>query len=111
MPWYPFSKRVLVTSRYSGSPEAPGSLVRSRTAINLTLFGRDLRKAVVSNGRYRRTRTTPTFSPFSTRFLTVASAVSPPDAIMMITRSASGGETAEATVRNLVEKGEKVGVV
>ncbi len=39
------------TSRYSGSPDEPGSLVRSRTAIDLAVVGRADTKLEMSNGR------------------------------------------------------------
>ena len=35
--------RAVSTSLYSGSPSAPGSLVRSSTAIDLTVLGKALR--------------------------------------------------------------------
>ena len=49
------------TSRYSGSPMAPGSLVRSRTLIVLTVSGIASIRCLCENGRYRRTLIRPTF--------------------------------------------------
>jgi hypothetical protein len=46
--------------RFAG---APGSLVRSRTAMDLTLAGNAARKWLADSGWYRRTWSTPTFSP------------------------------------------------
>ncbi len=46
---------------------APGSFVRSRTAIDFTVFGRDFTNAGMSKGRKTRTLTMPTFSPLPTR--------------------------------------------
>ena len=46
LPW----KRAL-TSVKRGSPTAPGSLVRSRTAMRRTLFGRTEKKYFSENGR------------------------------------------------------------
>ena len=39
------------TSKKSGSPGAPGSLVRSKTVICFTVAGRAFRNAQASNGR------------------------------------------------------------
>ena len=50
-------------SRYKGSPKAPGSLVRSSTAIFLTVLGITFNKAFVDQGRYNLTLIKPTFSP------------------------------------------------
>ena len=49
--------------------EAPGSLVRSSTAMDLTVAGRAATKCSMANGRYRRTLTTPTFSPLAHQIL------------------------------------------
>ena len=44
-----------VTSRNNGSPPAPGSFVRSMTAIEVTEAGIVSRRASTGSGRYRRT--------------------------------------------------------
>src|SRR5690349_12766727 len=54
------SASAAVTSRYSGSPVAPGSFVRSSTAMLRTVLGSAARNALQANGRYRRTFNTPT---------------------------------------------------
>src|ERR1700686_2588975 len=46
---------VLITSRYSGSPDAPGSLVSSSTAIERTDDGSAVMKSAAEKGRYKRT--------------------------------------------------------
>ena len=53
-------------SWYSGSPGAPGSFVRSSTAIARTVGGSAPANASPENGRKSRTFTTPTFSPPAT---------------------------------------------
>ena len=82
---------AVITSLYSGSPSAPGSLVRSSTAIAFTPAGNAFTKCSAENGRYSRTFSNPTFSPCLFRYSTVSRAVSAPEPIRMITRSASGG--------------------
>ncbi len=52
---------------YSGSPSAPGSFVRSMTAIFSTVAGSAATNLLDTNGRYRRTFTRPTFSPCAFR--------------------------------------------
>ena len=52
--------------------------------------GSDVMNAPRSKGRYSRTFTSPTFSPFATSASTVSCAVSQPEPITMRTRSASG---------------------
>ena len=52
---------------YSGSPSAPGSFVRSMTAIFLHVAGSAAMNFSLTNGRYRRTFTRPTFSPCAFR--------------------------------------------
>jgi hypothetical protein len=84
---------AVTTSRYRGSPTLPGSLVRSRTATLLTVAGNAAMKCSTEKGRYRRTLTTPTFSPRVARYSTVSWAASAPEPINTITRSASGGPT------------------
>ncbi len=84
------SARAARTSRYSGSPIAPGSLVRSSTAIERTVFGSAATNAPVSNGRYSRTVTMPTFSPPATSFATASCVAPVPEPICTTTRSASG---------------------
>ena len=59
----PASARAFTTSRYSGSPADPGSLVRSSTAIFVAVSGSAAAKCSTLNGRYSRTFSTPTFSP------------------------------------------------
>src|ERR1019366_8304317 len=61
--------------------------------MDLTLAGRDSMKRCTSNGRYRRTFSTPTLAPSRFRYSTVSSAVSPPEPIMISTRSAFGSPT------------------
>ncbi len=84
------STSAVTTSWYSGSPMAPGSLVRSSTAIERTVFGSALTKACVSNGRYRRTVSKPTFSPAATSLVTASREAPTPEPICTSTRSASG---------------------
>ena len=50
-----------------GSPIAPGSFVLSRTVICFTDSGIASISASAQNGLYRRTFTTPTFSPAAIR--------------------------------------------
>jgi hypothetical protein len=69
---------------------APGSLVRSSTAIALTVFGRPDEEGSASNGRNSRTLTTPTFSPCGDQLLDRLVAAPAPEPISTITRSASG---------------------
>ncbi len=83
------SASAATTSSQSGSPGAPGSFVRSRTAIVFTVFGRAATKCARDHGRYRRTLRTPTFSPFAFSHFAVSSHVSAPEPITTITRSAS----------------------
>jgi len=78
------------TSCKSGSPAEPGSLVRSSTPRVRTVAGKALRKAVVSNGRYRRTVSTPTLRPSATSLSTVARTVETPEPIRTVTCSAWG---------------------
>ena len=63
----PASLRVVATSRYKGSPNAPGSFVRSRTAIFLAVLGITSNNAEDTQGRYKRTLIKPTFSPFAVK--------------------------------------------
>ena len=84
------SANSVSTSWYSGSPTAPGSLVRSSTAIALVVFGSAAKKWSGENGRNRWTCTTPTFSPCAVRKSTVSRAVSAPEPMTTSTRSASG---------------------
>ena len=56
-----------MTSMYSGSPSAPGSFVRSMTAIFCTVAGSAAMNFSDTNGRYRRTFTRPTFWPCALR--------------------------------------------
>jgi hypothetical protein len=72
---------------------APGSLVRSRTAIDFTLAGSAATKLSIENGRYKRTLRSPTFSPAAVSASTVSWATSAPEPIMTMTRSASGAPT------------------
>ena len=48
---------------------APGSLVRSSTAIAFTVAGSAATKCSTENGRYRRTFSSPTFSPAAVKVL------------------------------------------
>ena len=84
------SVSAATTSRNSGSPIEPGSLVRSSTAIRRTLAGSASTSARAGNGRYSRTCTTPTRSPRALSEATVSRTVSPPEPITTSTRSASG---------------------
>ena len=84
------STSAVTTSWYSGSPMAPGSLVRSSTAIDFTLFGSAATKASVSKGRYSRTVSRPTFSPAAVSCSTASRDAPTPDPICTSTRSASG---------------------
>jgi hypothetical protein len=45
------SMKQVSTSLYRGSPVAPGSFVRSRTAIAFTVAGRTSKKCFAENGR------------------------------------------------------------
>ncbi len=80
----------MTTSWYSGSPGAPGSFVRSSTAIARTVGGSAPANASAENGRKSRTFTTPTFSPPATSASTVSSTAPTPEPISTTTRSASG---------------------
>ena len=84
------SVSAAITSWYIGSPTAPGSLVRSITAMERTVFGSAATKALVSSGRYRRTVSRPTFSPAATSLATASRVAPTPEPICTITRSASG---------------------
>ncbi len=55
------------TSRNSGSPSDPGSLVRSSTATRRAVGGSAATSAAAGNGRYSRTWSTPTRSPCPAR--------------------------------------------
>ena len=57
--------------------------------IFLTVAGNAASKSFEENGRYNLTLTSPTFSLCSRRACTVSSAVSQPDPIITMTRSAS----------------------
>ncbi len=80
-------------SRYSGSPALPGSLVRSSTAMARAEAGTAAAKSVTENGRKRRTFTRPTRSPRAASHSTVSCAVSVPEPIATMTRSAAGWPT------------------
>ena len=90
MPAILASRSAVTMSRYIGSPRAPGSFVRSSTAIALTVAGSAFAKCSRENGRYRRTFSTPTFSPFAISHSTASCVTSAPEPITMTTRSASG---------------------
>ena len=81
---------AVLTSRYRGSPIAPGSLVRSSTAIDFTLDGKLSSNASMSNGLYSLTKTIPSFSPLAFSAVTVFSAVSLAEPIKTMIRSAFG---------------------
>ena len=68
----------------------PGSLVRSSTAILVAVGGNASSSACAGNGRYSRTWSTPTRSPWSTSVVTVSCTVCAADPISTTTRSASG---------------------
>ena len=78
------------TSRNSGSPSEPGSLVRSSTASRRALAGIAASTAAAGKGRNSRTWTTPTFSSRAARWAAVSAAVWPPEPMITITRSACG---------------------
>ncbi len=84
------SASVVTTSWNSGSPTAPGSFVRSSTAIELTVAGSAASRASVGNGRNKRIVASPTFSPSATSFATVSPTAPEPEPIITMTRSASG---------------------
>ena len=67
MSFNPASRSVVATSKYNGSARAPGSLVRSSTATFLAVLGRTFNKCLLDQGRYKRTLTQPTFSPFAVK--------------------------------------------
>ena len=81
---------VATSAWYIGSPTAPGSLVRSRTAIDRTLEGRAASTASDGNGWNRRMHSIPTFSPPATSASTVSSTAPAPEPMITTTRSASG---------------------
>ncbi len=85
--------RVVMTSWHSGSAGAPGSLVRSNTAIDRTVSGRAARNASVGKGRNRRTISAPTFSPASIIASTASMAAPAPEPISTTTRVASAAPT------------------
>ena len=87
------STSAVTTSWYSGSPGAPGSFVRSSTAIRRTVDGIAATSASVENGRNSRTFTAPTRSPRAIRASTVSSTAPHPDPMSSTTRSASGCPT------------------
>ena len=66
-PSRPSTDSAFTTSMYRGSPMEPGSLVRSSTAIFFTVSGRAATNFSVTKGRYKRTFTRPTFSPWAVR--------------------------------------------
>ncbi len=55
-----------------------------------TLFGSAATKSAIEKGRNRRTRSTPTFWPALSAHSTYSVAVSPPEPMTTMTRSASG---------------------
>jgi hypothetical protein len=81
------------TSRYSGSPIGARLLGAVEHGDRLDRGGQRGDEVRDENGRYSRTLSTPTFSPWATRCSTVSWAVSAPEPIIMITRSASGAPT------------------
>ena len=87
------SASAVTTSWYSGSPCAPGSFVRSSTAIASVLDGSESINARPEKGRNRRTFTNPTRSPDATSASTASSAAPHPEPIITITRSAFGWPT------------------
>ena len=84
------SVSAAATSRKSGSPLEPGSLVRSSTATRRTLAGSASSSSRAGNGRYSRTWSTPTRSPRPNRWATVSPIVCAAEPITTITRSACG---------------------
>ena len=90
MPFENAEDIAVVTSKYSGSPKEPGSLVLSRTAILFTVRGISEIKCFKENGLNNLTFKTPTFSSFLMRYLTVSSTVSAPLPMITIILSASG---------------------
>ena len=56
----------------------------------LTVFGRAPTKCLMENGRYRRTLSTPIFSPLARAHSTYSWVVSAPEPMMIMTFSASG---------------------
>ena len=84
------SASAVSTSRNSGSPSEPGSLVRSSTAIRRTVSGSAASTAGAGTGRYSRICSTPTRSPAAVRCATVSRAVCAPEPITTSTRSAAG---------------------
>ncbi len=84
------SANVVSTSMYSGSPGAPGSLVRSSTDTARAVFGSAARNSAAGNGRYSRIFRTPTRSPLDRSQSTVSCATSAPDPMATTTRSACG---------------------
>ena len=61
------SASAVSTSRNSGSPSDPGSLVRSSTATRRAVDGSAAISSAAGNGRNSRTVRTPTFSPRAAR--------------------------------------------
>ena len=78
------------TERYSGSPTAPGSLVRSSTAIDRTVGGSAESTSAAGKGWNSRRRKSPTDSPAATSVSTVSSIAPAAEPITTMTRSASG---------------------
>jgi hypothetical protein len=68
----------------------PGSLVRSRTAMDRTVGGSAATSSAAGKGWKSRTRTMPTGSPAATSASTVSSAAPAAEPITTTTRSASG---------------------
>ncbi len=81
---------AVTTAWYSGSPTAPGSFVRSRTAMARTVDGRAATTWSTGNGWKRRTFRTPTRAPAAFSVSTVSSTAPMADPITTTTRSASG---------------------
>ena len=77
--------KAATTSKYNGSPVAPISFVRSKTAILFTVAGKTETRCLAEKGRYKWTLTRPTFLPFAVKASTTSFAVSVTDPIAMMT--------------------------
>ena len=89
----PRSMKAVQTSRYSGSPREPGSLVRSSTVSLDTVLGSTAKNEAASNGRYRRTLIRPTFLPLASIMLMTSCTVSQPEPMATMISVASGAPT------------------
>ena len=81
---------VVGTLGWGGGVLAQQAAPKATIVLKKADFGSAAKKYFVEKGRYRRTTTAPTFSPFFCSASIVSSAVSAEEPISTITRSASG---------------------